>query len=121
MLRGKRSNRLNLVSVVLIIALAAVPLAIAFAAEKPQTGNGNVNLEAVSSAAVISGRVTNEAGAPLADAQIRVAYPAIDMRFIDTEPEAAPSSNGKRKATRMGNIGWSYQRLRNPGRFRSTL
>lgn len=33
--------------------------------------------------AVLRGRVTNEAGEPLADVRVRVAIPATDMRFVD--------------------------------------
>ena len=32
---------------------------------------------------MLRGRVTNEAGAPLADVRVRVAIPATDMRFVD--------------------------------------
>ena len=37
--------------------------------------------------AVLHGRVTNEAGAPLAGVRVRAAIPATDMRFVDAGAE----------------------------------
>ena len=56
-------------------------------------------------AAILRGRVTDEAGSPLADVRVRVAIPATDMRFVETgtdrgfvrdlRPQAAQAAGGQ--------------------------
>lgn len=79
MLTQPRTNRLNVRSGALIVALVALPLAFVFAESQPSN-----DLAAKAPATAIHGRVTDETGAPLADALVRVAIPATDMRFIDS-------------------------------------
>jgi uncharacterized GH25 family protein len=90
MLTERPTNRLSVLNAVLVAAAITVPLAVAFAVEPEQTikpgpkderaGAGAV----AAGAAILSGRVRNDEGAPLADVRVRVAVPAADMRFVNT-------------------------------------
>ncbi len=82
MLAQFRTNRLNVRSASLVAALVALPLAVAIAEAPPKSGDS-----AQQTAPVIQGRVTNDAGEPLADARVRVAIPATDMRFVDSSSD----------------------------------
>jgi beta-lactamase regulating signal transducer with metallopeptidase domain len=86
MLTCSRSNRLSAPSATLVAALAALPLAVAFSADPEQAGQPRPEGQPITDArpAIVRGRVTDEADAPLADVRVRVAIPATDMRFVDT-------------------------------------
>jgi protocatechuate 3,4-dioxygenase beta subunit len=82
MLARIRTNHLN---AALIAALVTHAMVAAWPAESGQasqapSGGGTPAQERP---AILRGRVTDEAGAPLADVRIRVAIPAADMRFVD--------------------------------------
>ena len=94
------SKRLIASSAVLVAALVALPLVVAFAAGPEQTSqtspagqhNGGAQI------AILRGRVTNEAGAPLGNVRVRVAIPAADMRLVDsttTQKQLEAKSNTK--------------------------
>jgi beta-lactamase regulating signal transducer with metallopeptidase domain len=85
MLTHSRTNRLSALSAALVAALVTFPLVLAFAVDPEQTSKTapKVQQPAGAQAAILRGRVTDEAGAPLADVRVRVAIPATNMRFID--------------------------------------
>jgi beta-lactamase regulating signal transducer with metallopeptidase domain len=87
MLTQNRTNRLSALSAALVAGLVAVPLVITFAADPPPASQPAAKAEQATgaSAAILRGRVADEAGAPLADVRVRVAIPAIDMRFMRTD------------------------------------
>jgi len=87
MLTQNRTNRLSALSAALVAGLVAVPLVITFAGDPPPASKTAAKAEQATgaAAATLRGRVTDEAGAPLADVRVRVAIPAIDMRFIHTD------------------------------------
>jgi beta-lactamase regulating signal transducer with metallopeptidase domain len=86
MLTQSRTNRLSALSAVLVAGLVAVPLVVAFAADPEQTSKSSPKGQRTGGAqtAILRGRVTDEAGAPLANVRVRVAIPAADMRFVDS-------------------------------------
>lgn len=79
-----RAPRPNALIAAMVIGIATVPPA-AFAADPEQAKTTAPGSPAPSDAppAILHGRVTDEAGAPLPDVRVRVAIPATDMRFID--------------------------------------
>jgi hypothetical protein len=81
----------NRPSPTLVAVLVTLPLAVAHAADpEPTTKSaGSGRQSASAQAAILRGRVTNEAGAPLANVRVRVAIPAIDG------PLFAPSKDHK--------------------------
>jgi beta-lactamase regulating signal transducer with metallopeptidase domain len=85
MLTQSRTNRLSVLSATLVAGLVTLPLVVAFAVDPEQTSKTapKVQQPAGAQAAILRGRVTDEAGAPLADVRVRVAIPATNMRFID--------------------------------------
>ncbi len=89
LLTQRRPNRLNLLSAMLVAGLAALPLALAFAIDPQQAREPAPKGEPSAGAhtAILRGRVTNEAGAPLAGVRVLVAIPAMDMRFVDAGAE----------------------------------
>ena len=86
MLTQGRTNRLSALSAVLVAGLVAVPLVVAFAADPEQTSKSSPTDKQTGGAqtAILRGRVTDEAGAPLANVRVRVAIPGADMRFVDS-------------------------------------
>ena len=86
MLTQGRTNRLSSLSAVVVAGLVAVPLVVAFAADLKQTSKTSTKGQQPAGAqtAILRGRVTNEAGAPLANVRVRVAIPGTDMRFFDS-------------------------------------
>jgi hypothetical protein len=82
MLSQSRTNHLN---APLIAGVLILPLAVAFDVEAEQTTQTAPGAQRSTNAraAILHGRVTDEAGAPLADVRVRVAIPATDMRFVD--------------------------------------
>jgi Carboxypeptidase regulatory-like domain len=78
-------SRTNHVSAWLVAGLVLLAPAVAFAIAPEQTSKTAPGAQQSTNAraAILRGRVTNEAGAPLADVRIRVAIPAADMRFVD--------------------------------------
>ena len=86
MLTQSRTNRLSALSATLVAGLVTLPLVVAFAVDPEQTSKTAPKGQqtAGAQAAILRGRVTNEAGAPLADVRVRVAIPAADMRFVDS-------------------------------------
>jgi beta-lactamase regulating signal transducer with metallopeptidase domain len=89
MLTQRRTGRLTALSAAIVVGLAGLPLAVAFAVEQdPAVKAAPVNQPlADAPGAVLRGRVTTKAGTPLRGARVLVAIPAIDMRQI--EPGAA--------------------------------
>jgi hypothetical protein len=85
MLAQRRTTHLSALSAVLIAGLVAFPLVVAFAADPQPTSDAapGPRQSAGARPAILRGRVTDEAGAPLADVRVRVAIPAADMRFVD--------------------------------------
>src|SRR4051812_36986760 len=82
-------RRRNHVSAWLFAGLVALPLAGAFATDPQQASQAASKGQPSAGAhpAVLRGRVTNEAGAPLTGVRVRVAIPATDMRFVDAGAE----------------------------------
>lgn len=80
-----RATRLNALGGMLVAGFAALPLAVAFAADaSPTSLTASADQPSEKGqAAILRGRVTDEAGAPLAGVRVRVAIPATDMRFVD--------------------------------------
>jgi tetratricopeptide (TPR) repeat protein len=74
-------NRVRILSATLVAAFASLRFLGALAAE-PKAASKEQH-SAGASSANLQGRVTNEAGNPLADVRVRVAIPAADMRFVD--------------------------------------
>ncbi len=88
MLAQNHTSRLHVRSVALVAVIAALPLVVAFAGEAPEKKSETAKAaDEPASAPVLSGRVTNKAGEPLAGARVRVAIPATDMRFLDERPK----------------------------------
>jgi beta-lactamase regulating signal transducer with metallopeptidase domain len=87
MLTRTRTNRLTALSASLVVGLVTLPLAVAFAVDPEQAAKPTPKEQqpaaAGAGAAILRGRVTDEANAPLADVRVRVAIPAADMRFVD--------------------------------------
>ena len=94
MLTRPRPNRINTRTGSLVVALAALPLALAFAhAHTPEPRPEpapevppvrEVQQPAATPVAVLRGRVTDKADAPLAGVRVIVAVPATDMHYVDT-------------------------------------
>jgi len=86
MLTQGRTNRLSALSAVLVAGLVAVPLVVAFAADPEQTSKTAPKGQQSTGAqtAILRGRVTNEAGAPLPNVRVCVAIPGADMRLVDS-------------------------------------
>ncbi len=84
--RGPETVGTRILVAVIVAGLVAVPLAVAFAADQEQTGKTSPKDQQTVGAhtAILRGRVTNEAGAPLGNVRVRVAIPAADMRFVDS-------------------------------------
>ena len=72
MLTQGRTNRLSALSAVLVAGLVALPLVVAFAADPEQTSKTSPKGQQSDGAqtAILRGRVTNEAGAPLANVRV---------------------------------------------------
>jgi beta-lactamase regulating signal transducer with metallopeptidase domain len=85
MMTQSRTNRLSALSATLVAGLVAFPLVVAFAIDPDGTSKSadQGQQSAGAPAAILRGRVTDEAGAPLANVRVRVAVPAADMRFVD--------------------------------------
>ena len=84
-IRMLAQSRLNYLSAVLVGGLLILSLAVASAVEPEQTSHTAPKAQRTTNArtAILHGRVTDEAGAPLADVRVRVAIPATDMRHVD--------------------------------------
>src|SRR6266566_2584582 len=80
MLPQRQTSRLSVQSAIFIAAITAFPLIGVFAAGAPEvTNNANTEVRDAAAVAILSGRVTDDAGKPLADVRVRVAIPATDM------------------------------------------
>jgi protocatechuate 3,4-dioxygenase beta subunit len=81
-----RTTQLSALSAGLVAGLVAVSTIVTFAADPEQTSKTSPKGEQTGGAqtAILRGRVTNEAGAPLANVRVVVAIPAADMRFVDS-------------------------------------
>ena len=81
-----RTNRRGVLSAVLVAGLVAIRRVVAFAADPEQTTKTSPKGQQTGGAqtAILRGRVTNEAGAPLGNVRVRVAVPSADMRFVDS-------------------------------------
>ncbi len=97
-----RTKKRSALGGVLLSLSVAMSLSVAAAAAEPSTA----------SSAILSGRLTNEAGKPIADAVVRVAIPATDMRFVD------PASDHRQLEVRTGADG-TYE-FEIPGISRTT-
>ncbi len=85
MMTQNRTNRLSVLSVALVAAIVSVPLVVGFAGDPAEKNKESATDQpAGGSVAIIHGRVTNEAGAPLPDAVVRAAVPDTDMRFVNS-------------------------------------
>ncbi len=82
MLIQSRTDRLGVAAIAALVTLALV---VAGAADPQREGKSPSKGQQSDGArlAILRGRVTDEAGAPLADVRVRVAIPAADMRFVD--------------------------------------
>ncbi len=80
-------------------ALVMVPLAVAFAVGPEPAGQAPPGAQKPADAptAVLKGRVTSKAGAPLPGVRVIVAIPAADMRFVDPATDH-PRVEGKTDA-----------------------
>ena len=80
-------SRPNRPGATLVAGLVTLPLVAAFAVGQEQAGKTapEGRQADVGKVAVLRGRVTDEAGAPLAGVRVRAAVPAIDMRFVDAD------------------------------------
>ncbi len=89
MLNQRRTHRLSVLSATLVAGLTALPLAVAFAVGPEPTVKPAPEREqpAGVAVAVLRGRATNKAGLALPGVRVRVAVPAIDMRFADASPD----------------------------------
>jgi Carboxypeptidase regulatory-like domain len=84
MLAQCRATELGTVSGTIVAAVAIFPLVVALAADPGPAGPTAPRDRPVDGkAAVLRGRVIDQAGAPLADVRVRVAIPATDMRLVD--------------------------------------
>ena len=103
MLTQSRTNRLSAVSATLVAGLVTLPLVVAFAVDPEQTSKTapKGQQSAGAQAAILRGRVTNEAGAPLADVRVRVAIPAADMRFVDASTRSQATGSQIRCQRRL--------------------
>ena len=90
MLNHRRRGRLTPAGAAIVAGLVALPLAVAFAAQEPPPRPHPATHPPAEAPAVLQGRVTDKAGAPLAGARVRVAVPAVDMRFVDATTLPAP-------------------------------
>jgi Carboxypeptidase regulatory-like domain len=89
MLTRRRTNRLSASSAAMVFGLIAFPLAVAFAVGPEREGQAAPQAQQPAGApvAVLRGRVTTKAGAPLPGVRVRVAVPAADMRFVDASTD----------------------------------
>ena len=89
MMTQRRSNRLSASSASLVAGLVAFPLVVGFAGEQdpPRRTAPGAQQPVGAPAAILRGRVTDEAGDPLPDVRVRVAIPAADMRFVDASTD----------------------------------
>jgi len=101
MLTQNRTNRLRAPSATLVAALVSLPLVVAFAADPGQTSKAAPAGQQTAGAqgAIIHGRVTDEAGPPLADVRVRGTVVAPDGRIVDAithqqQSEAKSDANG---------------------------
>ena len=99
MLSQNRTNRLTALSAALVAGLVTLPLVVAFAVDIEQTSKTAPAGKPSAGAppAVLRGRVTDEAGAPLADVRVRVAIRRVNKRVVGTpfKPlESKSDSNG---------------------------
>jgi beta-lactamase regulating signal transducer with metallopeptidase domain len=86
MLTQSRTNRLSALTATVVAGLAILPLVVAFAADPEQTSKTSPKGQQTGGVqtAILRGRVTNEAGAPLGNVRVRIAIPGADMRFVDS-------------------------------------
>jgi hypothetical protein len=84
MLTENRRNRLSGLSAALVVGLVSLPFVVGFAADPAPNDRGDSKEQKAErgSIALLEGRVNNEAGAPLADARVRVAIPAARILFL---------------------------------------
>jgi hypothetical protein len=82
-------SRMYRLSATLVVVSATLSIAAAQAANREQTSKPASSRQQSTSdqAAILHGRVTNDAGAPLAEVRVRVAIPAADMRFVDASTQ----------------------------------
>jgi beta-lactamase regulating signal transducer with metallopeptidase domain/protocatechuate 3,4-dioxygenase beta subunit len=85
MLANPGINRLGLRGFTTAMAVAAFPLLFAIAADEPTAPKDDSSQPVAANVGIVSGRVTNKFGEPLAGTRVTVAIPAIDMRFVDSE------------------------------------
>ena len=119
MLTQSRTNRLSALSAAIVAGLVTLPLVVAFAADPGQASKTapEGQQSAGAQAAILRGRVTDEAGAPLADVRVRVAIPAADMRSVD--PTTPPQTTRKPDPTPGASTGWRFPGSPSPRRSRS--
>ncbi len=101
MLAQPKIYRLDVRSGLCVAALAALPLVMAFTAGV-QAEEESADADSKStSVAVLSGRVTNEAGEPVPEARVIVAIPARDMRFVDSKHKTLEAQTDEKGEYRL--------------------
>ena len=117
MLAHSRATRLSALSGMLVAGLAILPLVVAFAADPRPTSPTAPGDQpsAKGGAAVLRGRVTDEAGGPLAGVRVRVAIPATDMRFVDVSRELVEGADVRHKLVETRTDAGGAYRVEVPG------
>ncbi len=101
MMAQPMTYRLDVRSGLCIAALAVFPLVMAFTA-RVQAEEEKAQAESkTTSVAVLSGRVTNEAGEPVRDARVIVALPARNMRFVDSKHKTLEAQTDEKGEYRL--------------------
>jgi beta-lactamase regulating signal transducer with metallopeptidase domain len=113
MLTQRRTNRLSSLTATIVAGLAIPPLVVAFAVGPEQTSKPSPEGQQTGSAqtAILHGRVTNEAGAPLGNVRVRVAVPGADMRFVDS---TTPHEQLEAKSNTKGDYRLEIPRITKP-------
>ncbi|MGO9922016.1 MAG: M56 family metallopeptidase [Isosphaeraceae bacterium] len=117
MLAQCRTTRLSALSGMLVAGFVIFPLVIAFAADPEPTNPTPPGDQPSARArtAVLRGRVTNEAGGPLADVRVRVAIPATDMRFVNVSRELVEGAGVRYKLVETRTDAGGAYRVEIPG------
>jgi protocatechuate 3,4-dioxygenase beta subunit len=81
----RRGSRWRARAAAIVAALVVLPALVGFAAETAKSSKltSRGRKPASAAAAILRGRVTGDDDAPLANARVRIAIPAADMRFVD--------------------------------------
>jgi len=107
-LMPNQRNRQATLCAVMVAAIVVLPLELIGAADGRQGNKTGAKGEEPGGArdAVLHGRVTDDAGAPLTDVRVRVAIPGTDMRHVDSRTHCVLETKSVAKG---------YYRLKIPG------